>query len=68
MLAKILKQFYADECGAVAIEYGLIAGLMAVASIFAFATMSNGLQNLFGATNDGAGNAISSAAASADLN
>ncbi len=68
MLAMKIKQFCVDEYGTTAIEYGLIAGLMAVASIFAFGTLSNGLQNLFGATNDGAGNVISAAASSADLN
>ena len=67
MLGEKIKQFYASESGATAIEYGLIAGMMAVASIVAFGTLSNGLQNLFGATNDGAGNVIDSAASSADL-
>ena len=63
-----LQKFYAEETGATAIEYGLIAGMMGVAAIISFGAMSNGLQNLFGATNDEAGAVIQNAASSADLN
>tara|TARA_B110001454_G_scaffold178973_1_gene172008 strand:+ start:975 stop:1133 length:159 start_codon:yes stop_codon:yes gene_type:complete len=40
---KMLK----NEKGATAIEYGLIAALIAVAAITAMSNLSNGLQNTF---------------------
>ena len=52
------QRFFSDCEGSTAIEYGLIAGLMAVAAIAAFAQMGNGLVNLFGKTNSGAGAVI----------
>ena len=63
-----LGQFIDNQNGATAVEYGLIAGLMAVAAIIAFAQMGNGLVNLFGVTNAGAGGVVHDAANSADLN
>jgi pilus assembly protein Flp/PilA len=39
----MLKRFFADESGATAIEYGLIAAIMAVALITGFGAMSNAL-------------------------
>jgi len=42
-----LKQFLADESGATAIEYGLIAALIAVAIIAALNALSGNLQNTF---------------------
>ncbi len=47
MLKKI-GHFYADESGATAIEYGLIAALVSVAAIGALSTMGNTLNTLFG--------------------
>ena len=41
------KRFLADESGATAIEYGLIAALIAVAIIAALNTLSGNLQNTF---------------------
>ena len=43
-----LQQFWNDEDGATAIEYGLIAGLVAVAIIGALGLMSGSLKELFG--------------------
>jgi len=43
-LLKILR----DERGATAIEYGLIAALIAVASIGAMSTLGDKLKNTFG--------------------
>ena len=63
-----IGQFIHSQNGATAVEYGLIAGLMAVAAIVAFAQMGNGLVNLFGVTNAGAGGVVHNAANSADLN
>ena len=42
-----LQQFWQDEDGATAIEYGLIAGLIAVAIIGVLAALSGGLKGLF---------------------
>lgn len=46
MKAQIMK-FWNDEEGATAIEYGLIAGLVAVGIIVALTAMSGGLSGLF---------------------
>jgi len=43
-----MMKFWKDEDGATAIEYGLIAGLVAVAIIGALSLMSDGIGNLFG--------------------
>ncbi len=43
----IIAQFAKDESGATAIEYGLIAALIAVGIIVAATTLGNGLSNLF---------------------
>lgn len=43
-----LQQFWNDEDGATAIEYGLIAGLVAIAIITALGLMSDSLNELFG--------------------
>ncbi|MCP5372647.1 MAG: Flp family type IVb pilin [Hyphomicrobiales bacterium] len=42
-----LKEFIADESGASAVEYGLIAGLVSVAGIAGLHTMGGSLQTLF---------------------
>lgn len=44
----LFNRFAADESGATAIEYGLIASLIAVAIIGALTTMSGKLQSTFG--------------------
>jgi pilus assembly protein Flp/PilA len=44
---RLLTRFAADESGATAIEYGLIAALIAVAIITALNTLSGKLQNTF---------------------
>jgi pilus assembly protein Flp/PilA len=41
----MLKRFLADESGATAIEYGLLAAIMAVALITGFGAFSNALSN-----------------------
>lgn len=43
----ILKELWKDESGATAIEYALIAGLMAAALVAAIATFKDSLTNLF---------------------
>lgn len=43
----IFARFLKDESGATAIEYGLIAALIAVGIIAAATTLGNGLSNIF---------------------
>jgi pilus assembly protein Flp/PilA len=44
---RLLSRFAADESGATAIEYGLIAALIAVAIIAALNSLSSNLKNTF---------------------
>lgn len=44
---KLVKRFLKDETAATAIEYGLIAALIAVGIIAAATTLGNSLSNLF---------------------
>ena len=44
---KIIAKFANDESGATAIEYGLIAALIAVGIIVAASTLGGSLANLF---------------------
>ena len=43
----LIQRFIRDESGATAIEYGLIAGLVAVAIITALSLLGGSLDNLF---------------------
>ena len=54
-------RFIEDQDGATAIEYGLLAALIAVGAIFSFTVLGNGLVNLFGSTEQGAGAVLDSA-------
>ena len=47
MLIRSLRGFADDESGATAIEYGLIASLIAVACITVFGTIGTNLQAVF---------------------
>ena len=51
-MLKHVKLFCRDEDGATAIEYGLIAALVAVAAIGALTTLGDSLNNIFGAVSD----------------
>lgn len=51
------KQFIRDEDGATAIEYGLIAALIAVALITTLGTLGNNLDNTFTTVSNGLANA-----------
>ena len=42
-----VSQFFKDESGATAIEYGLIAALVSVAAIAALTSMGDSLSSLF---------------------
>ena len=46
-MTKFFTQFASDESGATAIEYGLIAALIAVALIAILGTLSGSLSNTF---------------------
>jgi pilus assembly protein Flp/PilA len=51
-MSKFINRFMNDESGATAIEYGLIAAIVAVALVAALTTMKTSLVNTF--TNVGA--------------
>ena len=44
---KLINRILNDEAGATAIEYGLIAALIAVAAITAMGSLGNSLSNTF---------------------
>lgn len=46
-MTKFIKSFVTNESGATAIEYGLIAALIAVAAIVAMGTLGNKLGSTF---------------------
>lgn len=46
-MTNLLNRFSSDESGATAIEYGLIAALIAVGIIAAATLLGNNLSNLF---------------------
>ena len=56
-----IARFLGDDSGATAIEYGLIAALMAVAAILAFTIFGDSLTNMFAYVYDNAGAAMSAA-------
>ena len=49
---KFIKKLIRDNAGATAIEYGLIAALIAVASIVAMGQLGTELENTFNTTKD----------------
>jgi pilus assembly protein Flp/PilA len=48
-MTKLLSRFHKDESGATAIEYGLIAALIALAIIAGAGALGNALSNKFNA-------------------
>jgi pilus assembly protein Flp/PilA len=52
IMMTIAKKFLKDESGATAIEYGLIAALIAVAIVAALTTLGGGLNSLFAKVNN----------------
>ena len=46
-MTKLLSRFYKDESGATAIEYGLIAALIALAIMFGAGALGNSIGNKF---------------------
>lgn len=55
----MIKQLIQDETGATAIEYGLIAGLVAVAIIVALTALGDSLDALFSQISDAVDSAAS---------
>lgn len=62
---KTLRDLWKDQSGATAVEYGLIAGLISIAAIFALTQTGGSLQTIFGAVGGELGDAAVSAAGSA---
>ena len=50
-MTKAITKFFKDESGATAIEYGLIAALVAVAIVGALSALGTGLTGLFTTVN-----------------
>ena len=63
-MANLFWNFTRDESGATAIEYGLIAGLIAVGIIAALTAFGGGLTGMFNNIQNRAGGAMNSAASS----
>ncbi len=64
MLRRLVIRFMHDQSGATAIEYGLIAGLIAVGAIAAMTTFGGSLGSLFGRVETEAGGAMDAATGS----
>jgi len=47
-MSKLVSRFVSDESGATAIEYGLIAALIALAIVVGAGALGNSLNNQFG--------------------
>ena len=47
-MSKLVSRFVKDESGATAIEYGLIAALIALAIVVGATSLGNSLNNQFG--------------------
>ena len=56
-MSSFLQAFLDDKSAVTAIEYGLIAGLIAVVIIAVITTIGTDLTNLFNSVSDGLGNA-----------
>jgi pilus assembly protein Flp/PilA len=56
-----LRRFAEDEAGATAIEYGLIAALVAVGAIFAMTSFGGSLSTMFNTVSSKAGSAMANA-------
>ncbi len=51
-MKKFVQSFLANQSGATAIEYGLIAALIAIAAISAMSTLGTNLSDTFGKVSD----------------
>lgn len=57
-MGSLVSRFWADDAAATAIEYGLIAAMIATACIAAFVAFGGNLGGLFGWVNTKAGGAM----------
>lgn len=60
-LGRLLRSFAADDDGTTAIEYGLIAALIAMALIGGMTAFGTGVTDMFGYVRDTAGAAMDNA-------
>jgi pilus assembly protein Flp/PilA len=60
LMSQHFYSFLRDESGATAIEYGLIAALVSVATIAALTSMGNSLKTMFGSVSNTLANAAGS--------
>ncbi len=44
---RLLRKLRKDQCGATAIEYGLIAAIISIAGVVSFLAMGNSLNRIF---------------------
>ena len=61
MLGRSLRRFIHDDSGATAIEYALIAALIAMAVIGAVTMTAGSMTGMFGKVSDASGNALNAA-------
>ena len=52
-MRRLIQRFADDECGATAIEYGMIAGLVSLAIVTATQHMGQSLKDIFTSVKDG---------------
>lgn len=60
-MVRLVERFAFDDRGATAIEYGLIAAMIAMAAIAAFTAFGTSFSNLFGVVGDKTSAAIEDA-------
>ncbi|MGA1823369.1 MAG: Flp family type IVb pilin [bacterium] len=56
-MIKSIINFFKDEEGATAVEYALLAGLIAIVIIVALVALGPKIRNVFNSASDGLGNA-----------
>ena len=61
-MIKKIREFFADESGATAIEYGLIAALVSVAGIVALEAMGTSLSSMFSSVSTKLNQAVAASA------
>lgn len=62
MLTQTLKRFASDQSGATAIEYALLATIIAIGLVATFTVVGDSMANMFGSGSDGAAGIMDSAA------
>ena len=61
MVARLVRDFIRNDSGATAIEYGLIAGMIAVGILIALTAFGGAIQGMFGRIQTKAGGAMDNA-------